>query len=163
MKRVTISISEELEQQLIAFADLNGYGNRSEACRDLMRFGLEKDRAEAGGSAYFCVATLSHVFNQNARGLEKRLSEAYHAHQKLLVANMRVPLDRDLFLDVVVLRGQVGMVREFAQKIIAERGVTHGKVNFAPANADDDGGEQGARRRRLARSPPKAKRAKSPK
>jgi len=152
MKRATISISEELEEQLVAFADSNGYGNRSEACRDLLRFGLEKDRVEAGGNASFCIATLSHVFNQNARGLEKRLSEAYHAHHKLLVANMRVPLDHESCLDVIVLRGEVGMVRGFAQKIIAERGVTHGKVNFAPANGVDRGKQRASRRRLTAKS-----------
>lgn len=160
MKRVTISVSDELEQQLIAFADSKGYGNRSEACRDLLRIGLERDQGEAGGNARFCIATLSHVFNQNARGLEKRLSEAYHAHHELLVANMRVPLDHESCLDVIVLRGEVAGVREFAQKIITERGVTHGKLNFAPVSGVDGRGGQKASRHRLTRSPMRAKRAR---
>jgi len=155
MKRVRISVSDEFAKELVAFASLNGYDNRSETFRDLMRLGLEKARSEAGGDSGYCVTTLSYVSDLRVRGLPTRQSEAYQAYHDLLVANMRVHLNKQLCLDVVVLRGSVPDVREFAQKIIAERGVTHGSVNFAPSGWAD--GRLANRASRSRRTPSLAK------
>jgi CopG family nickel-responsive transcriptional regulator len=57
---------------------------------------------------------------------------------------MHVHLDHDSCLEVAVLRGEAAIVREFANTIIAERGVSHGQVSFVPvavhAAAHDHGG-----------------------
>jgi hypothetical protein len=43
-------------------------------------------------------------------------------------------LDRDGCLEVAVLRAEASAVRESAKTIIAERGVTHRQVSFAPVS-----------------------------
>ena len=105
--------------------------NRSEAVRDLARLGLERawNAKDAAGE---CVATLSYVFDHRTRQLAKRLTATHHAHHELQVATLHVHLDRKKCLEVAVLRGAAAAVREFAQAVIAERGVAHGRVTFVP-------------------------------
>ena len=133
MERVTISVTDEFAGRLSAFMESHRYGNRSEAIRDLARLGLEQARVEAGDEDGACVATLSYVFNHHTRELSKRLTDAQHGHHDLHVATMHVHLDHENCLEVVVLRGPMCAVRDFAKTVIAERGVTHGKVSFVPA------------------------------
>jgi CopG family transcriptional regulator, nickel-responsive regulator len=131
MERVTISMSDEFAAELAAFMANNGYDNRSEAVRDLARLGIERARIKKGAAGE-CIATLSYVFDQHTRELAKRLTATHHAHHELQVATLHVHLDHDSCLEVAVLRGDTGAVREFAQSVIAERGVTHGRVTFVP-------------------------------
>ena len=131
MQRTTISMSDEFAAELEAFMADRGYGNRSEAIRDLARLGLERTRIETPGAGQ-CLASLVYVFDHSVREIPKRLSHAYHQHHDLSVATMHVHLDHEYCLEVAVLRGDGAAVKDFAQSVIAERGVQHGHVNFVP-------------------------------
>jgi CopG family nickel-responsive transcriptional regulator len=135
VERITISVSDEFAADLAAFMESHGYENRSEAVRDLARLGLKRAGIDDSISGD-CFATLSYVFNHHTRELAKRLTNAHHDHYDHQVATMHVHLDHDSCLEVVVLRGDAVRVREFAMTIIAERGVTHGQVNFVPVSID---------------------------
>jgi CopG family transcriptional regulator, nickel-responsive regulator len=135
VERITISVSDEFAAELAAFMESEGYDNRSEAVRDLARLGLKQARLDHSVSGD-CVATLSYVFNHRTRELAKRLTDAHHEHHEQQVATLHVHLDHDSCLEVAVLRGAGAEVREFAKTIIAERGVTYGRVNFVPISID---------------------------
>src|SRR5271155_42053 len=135
MERITISVSDEFAAELAAFMENHNYENRSEAVRDLARLGLERARIDHSVTGA-CVATLSYVFNHHTRELAKRLTDAHHEHHDLQVATMHVHLDHENCLEVAMLRGEAAEVREFAKTVIAQRGVTHGQVNFIPVAMD---------------------------
>ncbi len=137
MERVTISVSEDFAAELAEFMASQRYDNRSEAIRDLARRGLEQARVDRGGPSGDCVATLSYVFNQHTRELAKRLTDAHHDHHDLQAATLHVHLDHENCLEVAVLRGPLGAVREFAKEVIAERGVSHGHVEFVPVVVEE--------------------------
>jgi CopG family nickel-responsive transcriptional regulator len=138
MERITISVSDEFAAELAAFMERHNYENRSEAVRDLARLGLNQARLDKSAKGA-CVATLSYIFNHHTRELAKRLTDAHHEHHDLHVATMHVHLDHESCLEVAVLRGEAAQVRDFAKTVIAERGVTHGQVNFVPMVIDAAG------------------------
>ncbi len=129
MERITISIDEELARAFDALIAARGYGNRSEAVRDLLRDYLES-ASRTDDSAGQCVANLSYVYNHHERDLAERLTELQHGHHDLTVATMHAHLDHDNCLESVILRGPTAAVRAFADALIAERGVRHGKLNL---------------------------------
>jgi CopG family nickel-responsive transcriptional regulator len=131
MERLTISMSDEFAAELSAFMADNQYENRSEAVRDLARFGLKRKRLN-GDVAADCIATLSYVFNHHTRELAKRLTDAHHGRHELQVASMHVHLDHENCLEIAVLRGDAPAVREFSKALMAERGVKHGNVSLIP-------------------------------
>lgn len=131
MERVTISMSDEFAAELAAFMEKSGYDNRSEALRDLARLGLRHASLQSG-QAGECIATLSYVYNHHTRELSKRLTHTHHERHHLHVATMHVHLDHENCLEVAVLRGSAEAVGDFANAVIAERGVTHGQVSFIP-------------------------------
>lgn len=136
MQRVTITIDDELAAELDRFMGVRGYANRSEAIRDLARSGLRQAETEAAGKRP-CVAALVYVYDHEARELPKRLTRSYHDHHDLAQATLHVHLDDASCLEVTVLKGRGADVQEFADHIIAERGVRHGHVVYLPT----DGGQ----------------------
>ena len=138
MQRITITIDDDLAHEIDTRARSRGYQTRSEAVRDLVRAGIAQTRLESGGhGASNCVAALTYVYDQGTRDLPKRLGNAFRDHHDLSIATTRVALDHDSCLEVALLRGSIAQVEGFAQRIIAERGVRHGRVAVIPAEIDN--------------------------
>src|SRR3954447_16604553 len=132
MQRVTITLDDDLMDDLDRIITARGYQNRSEAIRDLARSGLEQAAVEVAGSRH-CVAALVYVYDHHARELPKRLTQGFHAHHDLSQATLHVHLDEASCLEVTVLKGRGAEVQSFANQVIAERGVRHGHVVYVPA------------------------------
>lgn len=134
MERMTISLDAELATQFDRLMRSRGYRNRSEAIRDLIRERLESERLDQPGG--MCVGTLSYVYAHRERELSRRLTDEQHRHHDLAVSTLHVHLDHDHCLETVVLNGATQRVREFAESVIAQPGVRHGKLYLVPVDVD---------------------------
>ncbi len=134
MKRLTMSLDDDLASAFEARVRARGYQNRSEAFRDLLRQDLGHERLRERPEAP-CVATLSYVYNHHQRQLARRLAELQHDHHELTVAATHVHLDHEHCIETLILRGATGAVREFAQSVIAQPGVSHGQLHLVPMAA----------------------------
>lgn len=135
MERFTISLDEKLAQEFDRLIRSRGYGNRSEAVRDILREKLEASRLERE-EAPDCIAALSYVYNHHERDLAERLTARSHEHHDLTVSAMHAHLDHDHCLETVILRGPTKAVRAFADAVMAERGVRHGALNLIPVDVE---------------------------
>lgn len=129
MERFTISLDTELAKEFDALIAERGYSNRSEAVRDLLRAQLEQWR-QAHDEAPHCVANLSYVYNHHERELAERLMSIQHNHHDLMVSTLHAHLDHENCIESAILRGPTAEVRRFAEALMAERGVRHGKLNL---------------------------------
>ena len=133
MQRVTITIDDELMIEIDRIIAARGYQNRSEAIRDLARAGI-REAADTLDHKGDCVAALVYVYDHNARQLSKRLADTFHDHHELSLASMHAHLDHDSCMEVTILRGHTDEVQHFAEHVIAERGVRHGRVVLVPTD-----------------------------
>ena len=133
MQRVTITIDDDLAGDLDRFMAVRGYANRSEAIRDLTRSGLQQVATEVAG-ARPCIAALVYVYDHETRELAQRLTRDYHERHDLAQTTLHMHLDHESCMEVTVLKGRGTDVQEFADHIIAERGVRHGHVVYLPAD-----------------------------
>jgi len=148
MDRFTISLDENLASAFDELIKDRGYATRSEAVRDILRAHLQQsaERRDTRGS---CVANLSYVYNHHERELAERLTRMQHAHHELTVSTMHAHLDHDQCIETVLLKGSVKRVREFAEEIIAERGVRHGNLNLVSVELDAPHTHDGSTHRHL--------------
>jgi len=129
MERFTISLDDKLAHEFDHWIADRGYANRSEAVRDLLRGELERTRQDEDASQH-CIACLSYVFNHHERDLMERITGLQHDHHDLSVSTMHAHLDHDHCLETAILRGPTPEVRRFADRVCAQRGVHHGKLNL---------------------------------
>lgn len=131
MQRWTISVDDDLAEEFDRFVASKGYSNRSEAFRDLARKELgQKDVEE--GTAKWCVATVSYIYDHHERMLANRLTQIQHDHHDVAAASQHVHLDHDNCLETVILKGRIDEVRACADAIISQTGVRHGNVHIVP-------------------------------
>jgi CopG family transcriptional regulator, nickel-responsive regulator len=102
---------------------------------------LKQAAAELGGPRS-CIAALIYIYDHEARNLPKRLTRDFHDRHDLAQATLHMHLDHDSCMEVTVLKGRGSDVQEFADHIIAERGVRHGHVVYLPADATHSHGRK---------------------
>ncbi len=136
MQRLTITLDDDTARSLDAFMLAQGYANRSEAIRDLLRAPL-RDSETARDPSLPCMAVVSYVYDHHERDLGRRLMRSQHDHHALGVATLHTHLDHAHCLEVAVLRGTATTVQDFAQVLMRERGVRFGGMNLLPVPADD--------------------------
>ncbi|MBL8391902.1 MAG: nickel-responsive transcriptional regulator NikR [Candidatus Accumulibacter sp.] len=133
MQRFTISLEAPLAEAFDELIRSKGYHTRSEAIRDLLRQQLGAHQLQRDEAPY-CIATLSYIYNHHQRDLAERLTALQHRHHDLTLSAMHAHLDHDNCIETVFLRGPTTAVREFADALLAERGVRHGQLNVVPAD-----------------------------
>ncbi len=131
MQRITITLDDDLMEDLDALIAGRGYPSRSEAIRDLARSGIRQALLE-DGAAESCIAVLSFVFEHGTRALAQRLLSRFHDNHDIAISSTHVPLDHDSGLDVMILRGPTKGVRALAEAIETERGVRHARLVIVP-------------------------------
>lgn len=131
MRRLTISIDDDLADAFEALVLSRGYENRSEAFRDLLRRELGETQLDALPHGP-CVATLTYLYNHHERQLAMRLMDMQHEHHELTVSTMHAHLDHDSCIETVILKGKSDAVSAFAQSVMAQPGVTNGQLHLVP-------------------------------
>jgi CopG family nickel-responsive transcriptional regulator len=126
LTRFGISIDDRLLKRFDALIADKGYGNRSEAIRDLIRGALVEEQWAREDEE--TVGTVTLVYDHHTRDLSDKLTEQQHSHHDAIVSALHVHLDAHNCLEVVVVKGKVGEVRRLADELIGTKGVKHGKL-----------------------------------
>lgn len=134
MQRVTLTLDNDLVEEIDRFMQRRGYHSRSEAVRDILRSGFQQEGADESEHGKTCVAALVYVYDRETRELTKRLAQMRADHHDLMVATTSVDLDHSSCLEVALMRGQTPTVRHLGDHIVKERGVRHGKLVVVPVD-----------------------------
>ncbi len=127
LMRFSVAMPEELLvrfDQLVARRGLAK--NRSEVVRDLVRDALVEDECSTPG--VLVVGTLTIMFNHHASDLQEKLHTIQHEYFENIVSSMHVHLDQHNCLEVIVLRGETGLVQDIANRILGTKGVQNGRL-----------------------------------
>lgn len=133
LRRIGVALSGELLDKFDSLMEKRGYTNRSEAFRDLIRADLVNEVARAGATRV--IGTLTLVYNHHARLLSDKLTNLQHEAHHLIISTTHAHLDHDNCVEVILLRGKSNEIHTFADAIIATKGIKHGKLVVAAADA----------------------------
>ena len=128
IERIGVSLDKNLLLMFDKLIAKQGYQNRSEAIRDLIRRRLSGDqlqdpKANAVGAVFL-------VYNHNSTKLMQKLTELQHSHLLHAISSLHVHLDEHDCLEVIVLRGQVGEINKMADTLLSMKGVKLGRTNL---------------------------------
>jgi CopG family nickel-responsive transcriptional regulator len=135
LSRFSISMSAALARQLDAMARERGYRNRSRAVADMVRAQLVEHHAHT--TAREIAGTVTIVYDHHRRNVQALLTGIQHDHGGLIVSTLHVHLTHDACMEVLVVRGPAHAVRRLADRLIAARGVTHGRLTVTTTAGDE--------------------------
>ncbi len=133
LMRFSVAMPEDLLARFDRLVSRRGLAkNRSEVVRDLVRDALVEDECSAPGS--YVAGTLTIVFDHHASDLQEKLHTIQHEYFDNIVSTMHVHLDEHMCLEVIVLRGDTGLVQDIANLILGTKGVQNGKLVLTTAH-----------------------------
>lgn len=133
LSRIGVAIESDLLDDFDRLIERRNYPSRSEAFRDLIRDALMAETVQADKAPVVGSVTL--VYDHHVPQLTARLTALQHAYHHLVVSTQHVHLDSDDCLEVIVVRGTAGEVRQLADRLISTKGVRHGRLTIAESTA----------------------------
>lgn len=126
LTRTGIAIDADLLARFDRFITKQGYTNRSEAFRDLIRDRLVGAAVETPDSQV--VGTITLIYDHHSRLLPDKLMNLQHANHDVIIATTHAHLDHNTCLEVLVVKGQAKQVQKLADLLIGTKGVRHGRL-----------------------------------
>ena len=120
VRRFSISLEEDLLSQFDLYLQSRQYNNRSEAIRDLIRKAFIEDEWEDDKEV---VGVVSLVYDHHHSQVQERITEMQHSYHTYIVSSTHVHMDHDNCLEVIIVRGVAGEIRNLFQKLTALKGV----------------------------------------
>lgn len=102
------------------------YPNRSQALRDLVRQILVEEEWKLENRQ--TIGTITIVYNHHFKEISDVLTDLQHHYCKEIISCLHVHLDKDNCLEVLVLKGLSKKIKDIADRLIATKGVKHGKL-----------------------------------
>ncbi len=126
--RFGVSAEEELLQNFDELIASQGYANRSEALRDLMRDALVKSKLDDAPETGEILGSLTLVYDHHANDLSDKMNTLQHKFFNFIVSVLHVHINHDDCMEIIVLRGEISQVRSLADSLLSLKGVKHGKL-----------------------------------
>lgn len=131
--RFGVSVEPELLREFDNLIKKMGYGNRSEAIRDLIRERLVEEEWKDENQE--TVGILGLVYDHNRRELMESLTRVQHKHIPVIISSVHVHLDQHNCLEVIVLKGKSSLIRKTAEELLVTKNVKHGKLIMTTTGA----------------------------
>jgi len=128
LSRFSLSMPAALLDQLDAMCKTKGYQSRSQAVADMARGQLVEHRALSAAREIAGNVTL--VYDHHKRNIQSLLTRIQHDRGKAIIATMHN------CMEVIAVRGRAGEVRELADRLIAVKGVKHGKLTVTTTGTE---------------------------
>ena len=124
--RFGVSIKPDLLQKFDKMIKKEGYLNRSEAIRDLIRKDLIKEITMDPNSE--SIGTLTMIYDHHVGTLTNKLLEIQHDHHKEILTTTHVHIDHHNCLEILVIKGKTKNIQKLAENIKAIKGIKHGEL-----------------------------------
>jgi len=129
MEKITrfgVSIEPDLLKKFDKIIKKEGYTNRSEAIRDLVRRNLIREENKDPDAE--SIGTLTMIYDHHTGNLTNRLLDLQHDHTKEILSTTHIHIDHDNCLEVLVLKGKTGKIQKLADNIKSLKGIKHGEL-----------------------------------
>ena len=124
--RFGVSIEPDLLSKFDKIIKKEGYGNRSEAIRDLIRKNLIAEKNKDPNAK--AIGTLTIIYGHHTGTLTNKLLDLQHDHHSEILSTTHIHIDHHNCLEVLVLKGKTGNIQKLADKIKSLKGIKHGEL-----------------------------------
>lgn len=130
LKRFSVSMEEDLLRKFDHLVSIQGYQNRSEAVRDLVRQTIVNQSYD--DTNQMIAGSVLLFYDHHQRNLMGRMTEIQHNHLDLILSTTHFHLNENSCLELIVVKGKAKEVQELSHKLTTLKGVNYGKFTVAP-------------------------------
>ena len=128
IERIGVSLDKDLLLLFDKVISGDGYTNRSEAFRDMIRERIS--RQQLSNPSADATAGVFLIYDHHEAALTQKLMDIQHSHLLQIIASTHVHLDHHNCLEVIMLKGKVKDIEKLGNNITALKGVKLSRMNL---------------------------------
>ena len=132
VKRFGVSLENEALEQLDSYVKENQFPNRSQAIRYLIENNMVEQKWRCNNEVAGAIVI---VYDHHKFVINNKSNELQHNFHHIILSSQHIHLIHDLCLETIALKGKAHELTELAEKIIALKGVKHGKLVMTAAHS----------------------------
>lgn len=129
--RFGVSLEKELLEALDSYATENHFTNRSQAIRQLINNNIVANKWQCNN---LVAGSITLVYSCTKRDITNNLTEIQHNSHELVLSSQHFLLDQDICMEIIAVKGKAKDLTELADKLIAIKGMQHGKLTMSRAD-----------------------------
>ena len=126
--RVSLSLEDDLLKKLNHMTEQEGYENRSEFIRDLIRGHIVSNEWE---STEKVLGTLTIIFDHHQPELSRKLTEIQHDFSGKVLAATHIHLSHHICAEMIMLSGIGTEIRKMSNAIKSLKGILHAELSLS--------------------------------
>ncbi len=132
LRRFGVSMEENLLQSFDILIEKQGYTNRSEAVRDLVREALLRNKWEEDDQ--IVAGCILIFYDHHQRNLVEEMIGIQHDFHDVILATTHFHLDHHNCLEMIVVKGKTQNLRILRDKLTSLKGVKYCKLSVSPVS-----------------------------
>lgn len=135
MMRISMSLPKKLLEDFDDVLKNRNYQSRSKGIRDALKDYIVRYQwmNEMEGDR---IGVITVIYDHYYTGVMENLAEVQHEYRKQINASMHVHMTHKYCMEVIVVSGDVNIIREFTEKMMRLKGVDHVKLT-STANGEN--------------------------
>jgi CopG family nickel-responsive transcriptional regulator len=129
--RFGVSLEKELLEALDRYATENHFNNRSQAIRQLINSNVVKHKWEQNS---LVAGSITIVYDHHKRDLMHQLTDLQHDYHEVILSSLHFHLEKSLCMEIIAVKGLAKKLTELSEKLIAVKGIHHGKLTMSRAD-----------------------------
>ncbi len=129
--RFGVSLEKELLEALDNYASENHFTNRSQAIRNLINNNIVTSKWQCNN---LVAGSITLVYDHHKRDLLTNLTDLQHDYHNVILSSQHFHLEKDLCMEIIAVKGKAASLTELADKLIAIKGIQHGKLTMSRAD-----------------------------
>ncbi len=129
--RFGVSLEKELLEALDNYASENHFTNRSQAIRNLINNNIVTSKWQCNN---LVAGSITLVYDHHKRDLLTNLTDLQHDYHNVILSSQHFHLEKDLCMEIIAVKGKAAKLTELADKLIAIKGIQHGKLTMSRAD-----------------------------
>lgn len=127
--RFGVSLEGELLEALDQYVQINRFPNRSQAIRHIIQKNIVEQKWQCNNLVMGAVVL---VYSQSKRDITQRTMELQIEYQEVILSTQHHFLGENC-LEIVAVKGNAARLTELSDRLIAVKGVLHGKLVMSKA------------------------------
>ena len=129
--RFGVSLEKELLEALDNYASDNHFTNRSQAIRNLINNNIVTNKWQCNN---LVAGSITLVYDHHKRDLLTNITDLQHDYHHVILSSQHFHLEKDLCMEIIAVKGKAITLTELADKLIAVKGIQHGKLTMSRAD-----------------------------
>ncbi len=125
--RFGVSLEKELLDALDAYTKENHFSNRSQAIRQLVSNNLVLKKWQCNN---IVAGSIILFYDHHKREVLNNLMDVQHHYHDVIMSSQHFHIDHDSCFEIVAVKGEAARLTELADKLIAVKGINHGKLTM---------------------------------